>query len=84
MQEACKEFKYLTRLSISFHYKSFSNFILIRYFMRFSNGKYSGIWPVARPFHPMGRLIEEHETVLNCMIDQGVDSICIWASLSSF
>ena len=46
--------------------------------------KYSGIWPVApTPFHPNGE--EDYEglkRVLDCMIDQGVDGICILANFS--
>ncbi|MDU8927048.1 dihydrodipicolinate synthase family protein [Alisedimentitalea sp. MJ-SS2] len=45
---------------------------------------YSGIWPVApTPFHPDGSVDEEGmRRVLDCMIDQGVDGICILANFS--
>lgn len=45
---------------------------------------YSGIWPVApTPFHPDGTVDEEGmRRVLDCMIDQGVDGICILANFS--
>jgi 2-keto-3-deoxy-L-arabinonate dehydratase len=45
---------------------------------------YSGIWPVApTPFHPDGA-VDYHgmERVLDCMIDQGNDGICILANFS--
>ena len=46
--------------------------------------KYSGIWPVApTPFHPNGEVdYEGMRRVLDCMIDQGVDGICILANFS--
>ena len=46
--------------------------------------KYSGIWPVApTPFHPNGEVdYDSMKRVLNCMIDQGVDGICILANFS--
>lgn len=46
--------------------------------------KYSGIWPVApTPFHPNGEVdYEGMKRVLDCMIDQGVDGICILANFS--
>lgn len=46
--------------------------------------KYSGIWPVApTPFHPSGEIDEQGmRRVLDCMIDQGVDGICILANFS--
>ena len=45
---------------------------------------YSGIWPVApTPFHPDGTVDEPGmRRVLDCMIDQGVDGICILANFS--
>lgn len=45
---------------------------------------YSGIWPVApTAFNPDGTLDEEgNRRVLDCMIDQGVDGICILANYS--
>lgn len=45
---------------------------------------YSGIWPVApTPFHDDGTLdLEGMRRVLDCMIDQGVDGICILANYS--
>ena len=45
---------------------------------------YSGIWPVApTPFHPGGAVDEAGmQRVLDCMIDQGVDGICILANFS--
>lgn len=45
---------------------------------------YSGIWPVApTPFHPDGTVDEDGmRRVLDCMIDQGVDGICILANFS--
>ncbi|MEJ0011662.1 MAG: dihydrodipicolinate synthase family protein [Bauldia sp.] len=44
----------------------------------------SGILPVApTPFHPDGRLDEDGmRRVIDCMIDQGVDAICILANYS--
>ncbi len=46
--------------------------------------RYSGIWPVApTPFNPDGTLDEAGMTrVLDLMIDQGVDGICILANFS--
>ncbi|TFL17542.1 dihydrodipicolinate synthase family protein [Jannaschia formosa] len=45
---------------------------------------YSGIWPVApTPFHEDGTLDPDGmRRVLDCMIDQGVDGICILANFS--
>ncbi|MEP5621216.1 MAG: dihydrodipicolinate synthase family protein, partial [Hyphomicrobiales bacterium] len=45
---------------------------------------YSGIWPVApTPFHPDGQIDPVGmKRVLDCMIDQGVDGICILANFS--
>jgi len=45
---------------------------------------YSGIYPVApTPFHPDGRIDEDGmRRVLDCMVDQGVDGICILANFS--
>lgn len=45
---------------------------------------YSGIWPVApTPFHDNGMIDEDGmRRVLDCMIDQGVDGICILANFS--
>lgn len=45
---------------------------------------YSGIWPVApTPFHADGSLdLDGMRRVLDCMIDQGVDGICILANFS--
>jgi 2-keto-3-deoxy-L-arabinonate dehydratase len=45
---------------------------------------YSGIWPVApTPFHEDGRIDENGmRRVLDLMIDQGVDGICILANFS--
>jgi len=46
--------------------------------------KYKGIWPVApTPFHDDGTLdIEGMKRVLDCLIDQGADGICILANFS--
>ncbi len=46
--------------------------------------QYRGIWPVApTAFHPDGTLdLEGNRRVLDCMIDQGVDGICILANYS--
>ncbi len=46
--------------------------------------KYSGIWPVApTPFNPDGSLdLTGMKRVLDLMIDQGVDGICILANFS--
>jgi 4-hydroxy-tetrahydrodipicolinate synthase len=45
---------------------------------------YSGIWPVApTPFHEDGSLDPEGmKRVLDCLIDQGADGICILANFS--
>jgi 4-hydroxy-tetrahydrodipicolinate synthase len=45
---------------------------------------YTGIWPVApTPFHDDGTLdLDGMKRVLDCMIDQGVDGICILANFS--
>lgn len=45
---------------------------------------YSGIWPVApTPFHDDGALdLDGMRRVLDCMIDQGADGICILANFS--
>ena len=45
---------------------------------------YKGIWPVApTPFNPDGTLdLEGMTRVLDCMIDQGADGICILANFS--
>lgn len=45
---------------------------------------YTGIWPVApTPFNPDGTLdLDGMKRVLDCMIDQGVDGICILANFS--
>lgn len=46
--------------------------------------RYSGIWPVApTPFHDDGTLdIDGMKRVLDCLIDQGADGICILANFS--
>ncbi|SHJ06594.1 dihydrodipicolinate synthase family protein [Wenxinia saemankumensis] len=46
--------------------------------------RYSGIWPVApTPFHDDGRVDEDGmRRVLDCMVDQDVDGICILANFS--
>ena len=46
--------------------------------------KYTGIWPVAStPFHDDGRVdTEGMRRVLDCIIDQGADGICILANFS--
>ena len=46
--------------------------------------QYSGIWPVApTPFHDDGTVdIEGKKRVLDCLIDQGADGICILANFS--
>lgn len=46
--------------------------------------KYTGIWPVApTPFHDDGTIDEEGmKRVLDCLIDQGADGICILANFS--
>lgn len=48
------------------------------------HGIWHGIWPVApTPFHDDGSLdLEGMARVLDCMIDQGVDGICILANFS--
>ena len=45
---------------------------------------YSGIWPVApTPFHEDGTLdLEGMKRVLDCLIDQGADGICVLANFS--
>jgi 2-keto-3-deoxy-L-arabinonate dehydratase len=45
---------------------------------------YAGIFPIApTPFHPNGDLdLDGMRRVLDCMIDQGVDGICILANFS--
>ena len=45
---------------------------------------YSGIWPVApTPFHDTGEVdYEGMKRVLDCIIDQRVDGICILANFS--
>jgi len=53
--------------------------------MRFSSRRpYTGVFPVApTPFHENGDLdLEGMRRVLDCMIDQGVDGICILANYS--
>ncbi|MDH5797292.1 MAG: dihydrodipicolinate synthase family protein [Paracoccaceae bacterium] len=49
-----------------------------------SKATYSGIWPVApTPFNPDGSVDDDGmRRVLDCMIDQGVDGICILANFS--
>ncbi|WBU62163.1 dihydrodipicolinate synthase family protein [Paracoccus albus] len=46
--------------------------------------RYSGIWPVApTPFNPDGTLdLEGMKRVLDCLIDQGADGICVLANYS--
>jgi 4-hydroxy-tetrahydrodipicolinate synthase len=46
--------------------------------------QYSGIWPVApTPFHDDGSLdLDGMTRVLDCLIDQGADGICILANFS--
>lgn len=46
--------------------------------------EYRGIWPVApTPFHPDGSLdLDGMKRVLDCIIDQGADGICILANFS--
>ncbi len=46
--------------------------------------KYTGIWPVApTPFHDDGSLdLDGMRRVLDCLIDQGADGICILANFS--
>ena len=45
---------------------------------------YAGIWPVApTPFTDEGDLdLEGMKRVIDCMIDQGVDGVCILANFS--
>ncbi|MHA3977236.1 dihydrodipicolinate synthase family protein [Halovulum sp. GXIMD14794] len=45
---------------------------------------YSGIWPVApTPFHDDGTVdLDGMRRVIDCMVDQGVDGICILANFS--
>jgi len=45
---------------------------------------YSGVWPVApTPFKPDGALdLDGMRRVIDCMVDQGVDGICILANFS--
>ena len=46
--------------------------------------RYSGIWPVApTPFHPDGAVdYDGMRRVIDCMVDQGNDGICILANFS--
>ena len=46
--------------------------------------QYTGIWPVApTPFHEDGSLdFDGMKRVLDCLIDQGADGICILANFS--
>ena len=46
-----------------------------------ANNKFQGCWPVApTPFKDNGELdIEGMKRVLDCMVDQNVDGICILA-----
>ena len=46
--------------------------------------RYSGIWPVApTPFTEDGALdVEGMRRVIDCMVDQGVDGVCILANFS--
>ena len=46
--------------------------------------KYTGIWPVApTPFNDDGMVdLDGMKRVLDCMVDQGVDGICILANFS--
>lgn len=46
--------------------------------------KYSGIWPVApTPFNDDGTVdYEGMKRVIDCMVDQGSDGICILANFS--
>ncbi|MEL0325144.1 MAG: dihydrodipicolinate synthase family protein, partial [Rhodospirillales bacterium] len=46
--------------------------------------RYSGVWPVApTPFHENGSLdLDGMKRVIDCMIDQKVDGICILANFS--
>lgn len=47
-------------------------------------GRYTGVWPVApTPFHDDGALdLDGMGRVIDCMVDQGVDGICILANFS--
>jgi 2-keto-3-deoxy-L-arabinonate dehydratase len=49
-----------------------------------TSAPYAGIFPIApTPFHPNGDLdLDGMRRVLDCMIDQGVDGICILANFS--
>ncbi len=49
-----------------------------------TNRPYSGIWPVApTPFHDDGSLdLDGMKRVLDCLIDMGVDGICVLANFS--
>lgn len=49
-----------------------------------THATYTGIWPVApTPFNPDGSVdYDGMKRVLDCMIDQGVDGICILANFS--
>lgn len=46
--------------------------------------RYTGVWPIApTPFHDDGTLdLDGMRRVLDCMVDQGVDGICILANFS--
>jgi len=46
--------------------------------------RYSGIWPVApTPFNEDGTIdLEGMKRVLDCLIDQGADGICVLANFS--
>ena len=48
------------------------------------NAPYCGIFPIVpTPFDEDGRLdLESQRRVLDCMIDQGVDGLCILANYS--
>ncbi|WP_027244993.1 dihydrodipicolinate synthase family protein [Leisingera daeponensis] len=48
------------------------------------SSRYTGIWPVApTPFHDDGSLdLDGMKRVLDCLIDQGADGICILANFS--
>ena len=49
-----------------------------------TNARYAGVFPIApTPFAPNGDLdVDSQRRVLDCMIDQGVDGICILANYS--
>ncbi|MGB1625681.1 MAG: dihydrodipicolinate synthase family protein, partial [Candidatus Puniceispirillaceae bacterium] len=49
-----------------------------------TQAQYQGIWPVApTPFHENGEVdYEGMKAVIDCMIDQGVDGICVLANFS--